>query len=92
MFVCVRACVWCDRPPAISESTPKPKCEDITNSYQDALLDFVSKHFDLHCSMRSSRPQHGLESNKVVEWLRFKSLALLAVPRKSDGDEADECW
>ena len=49
MFVCVRACVWCDRPPAISESTPKPKCEDITNSYQDTLLDFVSKHFDLHC-------------------------------------------
>ena len=27
--------------------------------------------------------------NKVIEWLRFKSLALLAVPRKSDGDEAD---
>ena len=26
--------------------------------------------------------------NKVVEWLRLKSLALLAVPRKSDGDEA----
>jgi hypothetical protein len=28
--------------------------------------------------------------NKDVEWLRFKSLALLAVPRKSDGDEADK--
>ena len=28
--------------------------------------------------------------NKVVEWLRFESLALLAVPRKSDGDEADK--
>ena len=28
--------------------------------------------------------------NKVVEWLRFQSLAFLAVPRKSDRDEADE--
>ena len=28
--------------------------------------------------------------NKVVEWFRFKCLALLAVPRKSDGDEADK--
>ena len=28
--------------------------------------------------------------NKIVEWLKFKCLALLAVPRKSNGDEADK--
>ena len=64
MFVCVRARVWCDRPPAISESTPKPKCEDITNSYQDTLLDFVSKHFDLHC-LRQCKTQSS-EHNFII--------------------------
>ena len=28
--------------------------------------------------------------NKVVEWLRFRSLAVLAVPRKRDGDAMDK--
>ena len=38
--------------------------------------------------MKSFTKDHPLP-NKVVEWLRLKSSALLAVLQKSDGDEAD---
>ena len=46
------------------------------------------KYSERFKTFKSALKDHPLP-NKVVEWLRFKSLALLAVPRRNEGEEPD---